>query len=146
MNLQQIDVTGCRIVGAITKDLGHAGPKHHGVILGKSLLDNKIYIAESMQFGYQICDYNDFYDRYSENGDIVVEPNDGGLENVAVARRAIEELKQGDQGVYDLITNNCECFVNRAMHGKSVSNQVINTALGVAVLAGLVYVIRNGNN
>lgn len=146
MNLQQIDVTGCRIVGAITKDLGHAGPKHHGVILGKSLMNNQIYIAENMQFGYQVCTYADFYNRYSDKGDIVVEPNDGGLENIAVAERAIQELKQGGQGAYNLITNNCECFVNRAMHGKSVSRQVTNTALGIAVLAGLVYVIRNGNS
>lgn len=146
MHLQQVDVTGCRIIGAITKDLGHAGPKHHGVILGKSLIDDQIYIAESMQVGYQICTYAEFYNRYSENGEIVVEPNDGNLETVAVAQRAMEELKRGGQGAYDLITNNCECFVNRAMHGKSVSTQVINTALGIAVLVGLVYVIRNGKN
>lgn len=47
MNLQQIDVTGCRIVGAITRELSHAGPKHHGIVLGKSYLDNEVYIAEA---------------------------------------------------------------------------------------------------
>ncbi|WP_045857978.1 lecithin retinol acyltransferase family protein [Teredinibacter purpureus] len=143
MNLQQIDVTGCRIVGAITKELGHAGPKHHGVILGKSEIDREVYIAESMNFGYQACTYSDFYSRYSKNGQIIVQPNDGQLENVSVAQRAIEELRRGGKGAYDLITNNCECFVNRAMHDKSISSQVINTAIGITVLAGLVYVIKN---
>ena len=143
MHLHQTDVTGCRIVGAITKELGHGGPKHHGVILGRNPIDQEIYIAESMHFGYRACTYTDFCQRYSGNGEILIEPNDGSLENVAVAQRAIEELRQGGQGPYDLITNNCECFVNRAMHGKSVSNQVINTALGIAVLVGLVFVLRN---
>ncbi|GEM_PF-2313904 len=141
--LTQIDVTGCRIVGAISKDLGHSGPKHHGVILGRSFSDNEIYIAESLQTGYRACTYQDFFERYSKNGKIIVQPNDGELENQAVAQRAIDELQKGGEGEYDLIFNNCECFVNRAMHGESSSSQVINTALGILVLAGLVYVIKN---
>lgn len=141
--LSQIDVTGCRIVGAISKDLGHSGPKHHGVILGRSVTDNLIYIAESMSTGYRVCTYKDFIQRYGTNGEIFVQPNDGDLENQAVAQRAIDELKNGGAGEYDLIFNNCECFVNRAMHGKSTSDQVINSALGVLALVGLVYVIQN---
>lgn len=143
MHLQQIDVTGCRIVGAITKELGHAGPKHHGVILGKSLIDSEVYIAELMAHGYQVCTFTNFQNRYSENGQIIVEPNDGQAENIQVAQRAINELKSGSKIAYDLITNNCECFVNRAIHGKSQSTQVINTALGVVALIGLVYPIKN---
>ena len=143
MNLQQTDVTGCRIVGAITKELGHSGPKHHGIILGKSWIDGEIYIAELMTHGYQVCTFSNFRNRYSENGNIIVEPNDGNIENMQVAQRAIQELKNNSKESYDLITNNCECFVNRVIHGKSHSTQVVNTALGVLALAGLVYVIKN---
>lgn len=143
MDLQQTDVTGCRLVGAITKELGHAGPKHHAIVLGKSIVDGLVYIAESMHTGYQISTYDDFNKRYSPNGEVIVEPNDGELENLAVANRAISEINSGGNGKYNLITNNCECFVNRAMHGASKSQQVINTALGVLALFGLVYIIKN---
>lgn len=142
MILNQIDVTGCRLIGAIDKFLGHAGPKHHAVILGKSIEDGEVYIAESMHYGYQASTYSDFCHRYESNGEIIIQPNDGELENIAVAERAIGELKEGGQGIYNLITNNCECFVNRIMHDKSVSNQVINTAIGLVALAGLVYVYK----
>lgn len=143
MLLQQVDVTGCRIIGAITKELGHAGPKHHGIILGRSHINGEIYIAELMINGYQACTYTNFQDRYSQNGQIIIEPNDGQLENIQVAQRAINELRIGNDVVYDLVTNNCECFVNNVIHGKSISTQVINTALGIVVLIGLVYAIKN---
>ena len=143
MELKQIDVTGCRIIGAIDKTLGHLGPKHHGVILGESPIDNEVYIAENMHFGYQICTYTEFRNRYIENGEIIVEPNDGDAENISVANRAIKELNNGGKGSYNIVTNNCECFVNRVMHGKSISNQVINTALGLVVLFGVAYVIKS---
>ena len=139
MQLQQNEVTGYRLVGAITKELGHAGPKHHAVILGHSLIDNQIYIAESMNFGYQISTYAKFDQKYSTNGGIIISANDGEYTNVAVAQRAIEELKRGGNGIYDLVLNNCECFVNRAMHGKSVSKQVINTCL---VVLAVVYLVK----
>lgn len=143
MELQQIDVTGCRIVGAIDKTLGHAGPKHHGVILGLNQADNKIYVAESMHFGYQLVSYEEFYKRYSQNGEVIISPNDGSLENIAVASRALAEISQGGNGTYNLVTNNCECFVNRAMYDTSRSQQIINTGIGLLALAGLVYVIKN---
>lgn len=143
MQLQQIDVTGCRIIGPITKELGHAGPKHHAVILGRNPMDSDVYIAESMSHGYQISTFRNFHQRYSQNGEIIVSPNDGEYENIAVAKRAIAELNNGGNGTYDLLTNNCECFVNRAMHNKSLSSQVINTAIGVLVLVGLVYIVKN---
>lgn len=143
MDLQQIDVTGCRIIGAIDKTLGHIGPKHHGIILGQSPINQEVYIAENMHYGYQISTYTDFVNRYSGNGEIIIEPNDGNLENISVANRAIEEINRGGKGVYNLVTNNCECFVNRAMHDKSMSQQVVNTAIGLLVIVGLVYVIRN---
>src|SRR5471030_804448 len=131
MHLQQIDVTGCRLVGAITKELGMDGPKHHAVVLGKGTFDGAIYIAELMNSGYQISTYTGFYNRYAANGQIRLEANDGPNNNVQVAQRAIEELRQGG-AAYDLVVNNCESFVNRAMHGNSSSSQIVNTALGVA--------------
>jgi len=146
MKLQQTNVTGCRIIGAIEKTLGHLGPKHHGVILGQSPINQEIYIAENMSLGYQVCTYTDFNNRYSANGGIIIEPNDGEAENISVANRTIEELKRGGEGAYNLITNNCECFVNRAMHGKSISKKVTNTVIGIAVIVGLVYVIKNKNS
>lgn len=96
-----------------------------------------------MEHGYQASTYTEFHRRYSPNGEIIIQPNDGMLENLHTAQRAISEIKQGGRGAYDLIVNNCECFVNRAIHGKSVSTQVINTALGIAALVGLVYVLNN---
>jgi Lecithin retinol acyltransferase len=142
MNLQQIDVTGCRIIGAITKELGHDGPKHHAVVLGRSLFDREVYVAELMTAGYQVTTYRDFDRRYSANGQVIVQANDGPLSNLQVAQRAIAELKQSGTK-YDLVVNNCECFVNRAMHGHSASTQVVNTAIGIITLVGLVWVLKN---
>lgn len=142
MHLQQIDVTGCRLVGAITKELGMDGPKHHAVVLGSGIFDGEVYIAELMSTGYQITTYKDFHGRYAANGKISLEANDGPNNGVHVARQAIAELQQGGT-VYDLVANNCESFVNRAMHGKSSSSQIINTALGLAVMVGLCYVLKN---
>lgn len=141
MHLQQIDVTGCRLIGAITKDLGMDGPKHHAVILGRSVFDGEVYIAELMDTGHQISTYRDFHKRYAANGPLMLQPNDGAHENVAVAQRAVAELRQKGKA-YDLVLNNCESFVNRAMHGHSTSSQVINTALGVVALIGLYYMIK----
>jgi hypothetical protein len=142
MHLQQIDLTGCRLVGAITKELGMDGPKHHAVVLGKGTFDDEVYIAELMNSGLQIATYKDFHKRYAANGEIRLEANNGPNHNVQVAQHAIAELRQGG-AAYDLVLNNCESFVNRAMHGKSSSSQIINTALGVAALVGLYYVLKN---
>lgn len=142
MQLLQIDVTGARLVGAMNKELGFDGPKHHGVVLGQGVFDGVVYLAELMKDGYQVATFEDFRRRYVANGDIRLEPNAGPDSNIEVAKRALTELKQG-QAKYDLVVNNCECFVNRAMHGQSTSTQVINTAIGVVLVAGLVYLIRS---
>lgn len=142
MHLQQIDVTGWRLVGAITKELGMDGPKHHAVVLGRGTFDGEVYIAELMNSGYQIATYKDFHSRYAANGQIRLQENDGPSQNVQVAQRAMAELRQGG-AAYDLVVNNCESFVNRAMHGESNSSQIVNTALGVAALVGLYYVLKN---
>jgi len=142
MDFEQIDVTGCRAVGAIT-DIGHVGPKHHGIIIGRHASDNQVYIAENMHTGYQLATYDDFYDRYSINGEIKIFENDGKYDSVSVARRALSEILVGGKGAYNLITNNCESFANRAMKDHSVSNQIINTAIGVAAIAGIYWVVKN---
>lgn len=140
MQLQQVDVTGARIDGAITKELGFDSPKHHAVVLGRGMFDGVVYLAELMAGGYQVATFDDFQRRYAAYGDIRVKPNAGPHSNSEMAKRALAELKQG-QASYDLLANNCECFVNRAMHGQSTSTQMINTAIGVLLLAGLIYVL-----
>lgn len=142
MHLQQIDVTGCRLVGAITKEFGMNGPKHHAIVLGRSNFTGEVYIVEFMKNGYQIATYQEFCNRYAANGEIRLEANDGPNSNAEVAQRAIAELRQGG-AAYDIVLNNCESFANRAMHGESNSSQIINTALGMVVLVGLCYVLKN---
>lgn len=141
MQLRQIDVTGSRLIGAITKELGLDGPKHHAVILGQGVADGEVYVAELMQHGYQIASYQDFCGRYAANGPIQLDPNTGHKTNAQVAKQALMEVRHG-QVRYDLLVNNCECFVNRSMHDRSSSSQVINTALGLVALAGLYYVVK----
>ncbi|MBE9396775.1 hypothetical protein IOQ59_05800 [Pontibacterium sp. N1Y112] len=142
MQLQQIDVTGSRIVGPITA-LGHVGPKHHGIILGKNLEDGHVYVAENMHTGYQIATYHDFCKRYMPNGEIKIAANDGAYSDLTVANRAIEEIKRGGKGIYNLVANNCESFANRAIHDKSISKQVVHTAIGIVVVVGAYWVIKN---
>lgn len=141
MDLQQIDVTGSRLVGAMNKDLGHVGPKHHAIILGKNTIDGMVYIAENMDVGYQVVTYSDFCTRYAPNGDIKVLPNEGEFDNVTVANRAISEFNKGGKGIYNLVTNNCESFANRAMKNHSVSDQVVTTLGVLALIAASVYVV-----
>ena len=144
MNLMQIDVTGSKIIGDITQ-LGEIGPKHHAIVLGKNPSNDQIYVAENMHTGYQIATFDDFLARYSANGNITIEPNSGNFTDIEVAQRAIDEIIQGDKGVYNLIANNCESFTNRAMHNKSTSQQVVNTMLGIAILVGTIWIIRKIN-
>lgn len=106
------------------------------------MFDGAVYLAELMVGGYQVVTLDDFQRWYAANGDIRVEPNAGPHSNVEVAKRALAELRQV-QVKYDLVANNCECFVNRAMLGKSSGTQVINTAIGVLLFAGLFYFLRS---
>jgi uncharacterized protein YcgI (DUF1989 family) len=142
MHLVQVDVTGSRLIGAMTKELGMDGPKHYAVVLGQGLFDGLIYIAELMTHGCQVTTYDDFCRRYTRHGAIRLEPNTGPYSNAQVAQNALAEIRQGGSR-YDLIVNNCESFVNRAMGGDSTSSQVVNTALGAAFVAGLYYFLRN---
>ena len=142
MEFEQIDVTGCRIVGAIN-DIGHIGPKHHGIIIGRHVSDNQVYIAENMHTGYQLATYEDFHSRYATKGEIKIFENDGKFDSVTVAKRALSEIVNGGKGVYNLVTNNCESFANRAIKDHSISSQVVNTAIGVLAIAGIYWVVKN---
>jgi len=143
MNLTQIDHTGSRIVGALTK-LGHTGPKHHGIIIGQNIYDGKVYVAESRHTtGYVLAIYDDFIERYSPNADVLIYENDGQYSDREVARRALTEIDCGGNGQYNLIVNNCESFSNRAMYNDSNSNQILNVAVGVLMLAGAYLVIKH---
>jgi len=141
VEFEQIDITGCRLVGPLTK-LGHIGPKHHGVVIGRRIDDRKVYVAENRHSGYQLATYEEFIQRYSDNGNIQVVPNDGQFSDKDVAQRALDELVKGGHGIYNLLVNNCESFSNRAIHNHSVSSQVINTLAVTALLIGGVWLIR----
>ncbi|MBC8551805.1 MAG: hypothetical protein H8D23_19325 [Candidatus Brocadiales bacterium] len=141
MNFEQVDITGSRLIGAIT-ELGHNGPKHHGIVIGQYPLDGNIYVAENCHLGYQLATVEDFISRYSPKADVEIHPNNGQYSDVEVAERALQELHKRDIDKYCLLTNNCESFSNRAMYNKSASNQVINTVIGMAVIIGAIWYIK----
>ena len=135
-------MTGSRLVGALT-ELKHIGPKHHGIVLGLNIFDQKVYVAESRHAGYQITTVDDFIQRYSPNAEIRILPNDGNFSDIEVAQRALNEINQGGNGQYNLATNNCESFSNRAMYDDSTSKQIMHTAIGLVILVGAVWYIKN---
>jgi hypothetical protein len=145
-NLQQNELTGCKVIGAIT-ELGHAGPKHYGIILGQCLFSRIVYIAEKVDSGDQVVDFENFKRRYECNGKIVIQRNVGKFSDLEVAQRALKEATNSNTSQYDLITNNCESFSNRAMHDHTVSGQVVNTVLGCIVLAaGTFFLMKKGQS
>ena len=139
----QVELTGSRLVCPLTK-LGFLGPKHHAIVIGKSAVDQQIYVAENRQSGYQLTSLKEFQQRNSKYGYIRIEPNTGRYSNGEVAQRALQEMRQGSKGKYHLLTNNCETFSNRAMLDKSVSAQVINTCVGVVMVAGALLALKSG--
>jgi len=141
MEFEQIDVTGCRITGALTI-AGGLGPKHHGIIIGRDPLNGVVYIAELLTTGYSISSFDEFKSRYWENGKIQIESAKDATTGLARARRALNEIKANSRSRYNLITNNCESFVNRAIEKTSESKQVI-TAIGVVVLiSGAIWLLK----
>lgn len=142
MELVQIDTTGHRLVGVIIDELGHLGPKHHAVVLGRCSQSGEIYLAENNDTGYQIETATNFKARYADKGEIKLYGNEGKKSNLDVAKDALAEIKQGGNGVYNLITNNCESFVNRAMHNTSISSQVVNTLGVFALIVAGVYLYK----
>lgn len=138
MNLEQIDLTGYRLIGAIT-GLGHIGPKHHGLIIGRNLDNNLIYVAENMHTGYQLATMDDFKSRYSKNGDIKLKENNGNRTNLEIAQDALNEIHSQTKKKYNLIFNNCESFINKVTYGHSASGQVVSTIGALALIGGIWY-------
>jgi hypothetical protein len=140
MDFEQIDITGCRLVGALTK-LGHIGPKHHGIIIGYCHENDNVYVADQKLQGYRLLTFDEFVEMYAENGEVRIIPNDGKYSDYDVAQRALEEIENSDRASYHLILNNCESFSNRAMYDHSLSSQVINTLAATALFIGGVWLI-----
>ena len=138
---EQVDVTGSRLIGAIT-EIGHVGPKHHAVIIGRHPANNNIYAAENCHDGYKLVTVDEFAQRYSSKAKIQIKPNDGKFTDYEVASRALSEIVTGGKGKYNLVTNNCESFSNRAMYNNSESQQVINTVVGAVIIIGMFYYIK----
>ena len=143
MNLIQIELTGSRVVGPLS-GLGYLGPKHHGLVIGQSMHDNQIYVIEYRMNGYELNTLQDFQERYGAFGPTKILPNEGEFSNLEVANRALEEITINSKRQYNLATNNCESFCNRAMFGNSVSSQVVSTIIGASLLVGLVLAIKKG--
>lgn len=136
MRFDQTEFTGCAVVGAITP-LGHDGPKHYGIVLGKSEVDGKIYIAEKNVNGNQLVSWDDFTNKYKDKGDIKIEiDSDKNHKPLAVAQRALDDVIKHPNDSYCLLTNNCEHFANQVRYGKKVSVQV-STVLGILVVVGV---------
>lgn len=137
MEFEQIEITGCRVVGALTP-LGRIGPKHFGIVLGINTADRQIYFAESTrEAGYRLTTYDAFVKAHERFGKIRIRSNHGPYSAVEVAQRALDELMQGGDGRYNLVTNNCESFTNRAMNNHSRSAQVLRTMVGLAAFVGV---------
>lgn len=140
MEFELIDTSGSRLIGAITA-LGHIGPKHHGIIIGKNKNNNLVYVAEHMHNGYQLATIDNFKERYLKNSDIIIKENDSGRSDFEVAQNALTELYSSTKKRYNLLTNNCESFVNKVTYGHSVSKQVV-TSLGAILVAGGLYYLH----
>jgi hypothetical protein len=134
INLELIEVTGCRVTGAMFP-IGRLGPKHHAIILGRNVINGLVYIAELLSSGYQISTMDDFKKRYHRFGKIFIEPAENITMGVSRARAALSELIQNQKPKYHLLSNNCESFVDRASGITKVSTQV-KTTIGILIFVG----------
>lgn len=135
MRFYQNEFTGCAVIGALTP-LGHDGPKHYGIVLGKSESNGKTYIAEKNINGKQLVCWDDFTNQYKVNGDIKIDINrDKNLTPAQVAQRALDAVVRNPNESYDLLTNNCEHFANEMRFGRKDSHQV-ETVLGILIVVG----------
>lgn len=145
ITLHQTKYTGSRLIGAMTK-LGHAGPKHHAVVIGMESQHRMTYVAESDRYGYRITPIYRFLWRYSSNSRVILLPNNGYLPNLTVARRALKEVMSGGYGKYSLVANNCETFINRSMYNQSYSTQVNNSVIFIVFTAGMYTCLKENEN
>ena len=133
----EIEGTGSRLVGAFST-LGHVGPKHHALVIGENKEDGEVYVAENRAgTNLQLSTIDDFKKRYRRYGDIKLLPNEGNKSNRSLAENALKEVFTSTEK-YDFVFNNCESFVNKLMHGKKISNQVV-TGLGLIAVIGTSY-------
>lgn len=139
------ELTGSRLIVPIINILGHFGPKHHGLVIGVSDHDEKLYVSEfSRRRGACLLTIDQFMEIYSGGGEIKIQANDSSRSNTEVAQAALNEIAKGNNNNYHLVLNNCENSVDRAMYGKSsLSSQVINTLLGLGfALIGGAYIYK----
>jgi hypothetical protein len=141
MRFCQNEFTGCVVIGAITS-LGHDGPKHYGIVIGESDEDGKVYIAEQNVNGKRLISWDDFTNQYKANGDIKIYTNrDKNFTLLQVAQRALNAVTKKVNESYDLLTNNCEHFVNEMRFNKKESGQVVTTVLGILVVIGIGWLV-----
>ena len=134
MEFEVIEQTGFRAIGSLAK-IGVIGPKHYAVVIGRNSLDGRIYVAEQQVSGYHLTRIEEFQSRYICNGSLYLEKNYGSRSSIEVAMRALDEVRRGGNGSYNLLLNNCESFCNRATYGSSASAQVIRTLIAVLAFA-----------
>lgn len=145
LTFTETDLTGGRLVVPIVKALGHLGPKHHGLVIGKNDADGETYVTD---FGKQftgLLTLDEFVEKYGKGGEIKFVPNDGHRTNAQVAQSALNEMFGGKIGEYNLVFNNCQNSVDRAMYGKpGLSSQVKNVlfGLGFALVGGIMVYSR----
>ena len=144
VNYNLHELSGSRLVVPIYRLLGHLGPKHHGLIVGTSELDDKLYVTDfGPERGACLITIDQFIEIYGPGGEIKLRPNDGELSNEQVVLRALDEIHARQSGRYNFVLNNCENAVDRAMYGKkNLSSQVKNTLKGLGfALAGGIYIL-----
>lgn len=107
--------------------------KHHAIYLGHDL-NNVEWIAENHNvFGVRIIDANTYFQNVRRISRI--DRFQGTLQQrQAIVQKALSLVGKP----YNLITYNCEHFVNEVIHGKSESKQILNAFGGLAL--GLVFV------
>lgn len=126
-----IEETGFQLAGAITP-FGHLGPKHYGIVIGKSVVDGLVYIAENTPEGYHLIPANEFVERYRANGKLVLIPNSGPYSAIEIANRALQRIYNSQQEKYCLFSNNCESFSSEVVTGRRESQQVWEGIVGCA--------------
>lgn len=136
MDFRANQYSGSVLVGAMTK-LGKLPTEHHGVIIGEH--NGQLYVAESGENGYGYVTVDEFVNRYKLNGKIEHHPNKGKFSGYEIAKRVVDEINSGGNGHYNLLFNNCESFVNRAVHGHSISWQSVKAVALIAFLGYCIY-------
>lgn len=95
------------------------GYTHHGLYLGGGMVIHYSGLADGLSSGpIEITTMNAF----SGGGSVSISPHPRALHNLA--QRLARAMSRLGENRYNLITNNCEHFVNWCIDGISVSEQV----------------------